>query len=194
MKTGLILLAAGNSTRMGTPKQLLQYRGRPLVHHAALVALQSRCRPVIVVLGANAGPVRQALHDLPVEPIENPLWSEGMGTSIQAGLRAAVDYELDGIILALADQPLVTADTYNLLVAGHETSAKPIVTSVYAGTVGVPVYFAREYFPHLMALKPDQGCKGVILAHSDNALRIACSEAEEDIDTPLDYLRLTPTS
>jgi molybdenum cofactor cytidylyltransferase len=158
------------------------------------VALQSRCRPVIVVLGANAGLVRQALDELPVESIENPLWSEGMGTSIQAGLRAAAGYDLDGIILALADQPLITTEIYNQLAAGHETSGKPIVTSEYAGTVGVPVYFAREYFPHLMALKPDQGCKGVILAHSGNALRIPCSEAEADIDTPLDYQRLTPTN
>lgn len=192
MKCGLILLAAGSSTRMGEPKQLMDYGGRPLVRHAVATALASVCRPVIVVLGANAGVVSQALRDLPVETVENPRWDEGMGTSIQTGVHAAADRELDGVILALADQPLVTAEIYDRLVAQHEVARKAIVTSEYAGTVGVPVLFAKQYFPHLLALRPEQGCKGVILAHEASVLRIACPEAEADIDTPADYQRLHP--
>ena len=95
------------------------------------------------------------------------------------------------MILALADQPLITAEIYNRLVAGHEMTGKPIVTSEYAGTVGVPVLFAKEYFPHLLALQPEQGCKGVILRYPTSALRIACPEAEADIDTQVDYQRLS---
>jgi molybdenum cofactor cytidylyltransferase len=190
MKCGLILLAAGSSTRMGEPKQLLNYRGKALVRHAVDTALASACSPVIVVLGATAGAVGQAIRDLPVATVENPRWAEGMGTSIQTGVRAAAVRELDGVILALADQPLVTAEIYNRLMAQHESTGKPIVTSEYAGTVGVPVLFAKEYFQHLLALRPEQGCKGVILAHEASALRIACPEAEADIDTPVDYQRL----
>lgn len=190
MKCGLILLAAGGSTRMGEPKQLMDYHGKPLVRHAVDTALASACRPVIVVLGANAGAISEVVRDLPVETVTNLCWSEGMGTSIQAGGRAAAGRELDGVILALADQPLVTAEIYNQLVAQHEMTGKPIVTSEYAGTVGVPVLFAREYFPHLLALRPEQGCKGVILAHEASALRISFPEAETDVDTPVDFQRL----
>jgi len=190
MRCGLILLAAGSSTRMGEPKQLMDYRGKPLVRHAVDTALASACRPVIMVLGANAGAISAVVRDLPVETVENSRWSEGMGTSIQAGVRVAAERELDGVILALADQPLVTAEIYDRLAAQHEITRKPIVTSEYAGTVGVPVLFAKEYFPHLLALQPEQGCKGVILRHASSALRIACPEAEIDVDTPVDFQRL----
>jgi len=191
MKCGLILLAAGSSTRMGEPKQLMDYHGKPLLRHAVETALASVCRPVIVVLGANAAAIGQAVPDLAVETVENLRWSDGMGTSIQAGVRAAAERELDGVILALADQPLMTAEIYNRLVAQQEMTGKPIVTSEYAGTVGVPVLFTKEYFPQLLKLRPQQGCKGVILAHEAAVLRISCPEAEADIDTPVDYQRLT---
>ena len=193
MKCGLILLAAGGSTRMGEPKQLMDYLGKPLVRHAVDTALASACSPVIVVLGANARSISEAIRDLPVETVENSRWSEGMGTSIQSGVRAAAERELDGVILALADQPLVTPEIYDRLMAHHEMTSKPIVTSEYAGTVGVPVLFAKEYFPHLLALQPEQGCKGVILRHATSAVRIGCPEAEVDIDTRVDYQRLTDT-
>ena len=193
MKCGLILLAAGSSTRMGEPKQLMDYLGKPLVRHAVDTALASACSPVIVVLGANARSISEAIRDLPVETVENSRWSEGMGTSIQTGVRAAAERELDGVILALADQPLVTPEIYDRLMAQHEMTSKPIVTSEYAGTVGVPVLFAKEYFPHLLALQPEQGCKGVILRHATSAVRIGCPEAEVDIDTRVDYQRLTDT-
>lgn len=189
MRTGLILLAAGSSERMGASKQLLEYRGRPLVRHAAAAALQSRCRPVIVVLGARASAVREALAGLPVECVENPRWAEGMGTSIQAGLRAAIAHEVDGVVLALADQPLVTAGSYDRLTAAHAASGKAIAASEYSGTVGVPAFFAAECFPELEALAPGQGCKDLILAHA-SAARVACPEAGTDIDTPSEYARL----
>ncbi len=184
---GIVILAAGASTRMGEPKQLLEYRGKPLLRHAAEIALKA-CERVIVVLGARAAELRSALAGLPVTVAENPDWAGGMGTSIRAGIAAAA--HLDGVILTLADQPLITAEFFLTLVRSHLDSAQPIVTSQYAGTVGVPVFFAREYFPHLLALEPSQGCKGVILKHSDHSLRLDCPEAEMDVDTPADYARM----
>jgi molybdenum cofactor cytidylyltransferase len=156
-----------------------------MIRHAAETALSSQCSKVTVVLGAGAGQIRGALSGLPVRIVENSRWTEGMGTSIQTGLAEHVDN--DGLILALADQPLITAKVYDRLIGEHCRSGQPIVASQYAGTVGVPVFFAKEFFGHLAALKPGQGCKGVILEHSPNAVLIDCPEAEMDVDTPADY-------
>ena len=186
-----ILLAAGESSRMGSPKQLLEFQGKPLIRHAAEVALGTVCEAVVVVLGAHAGLIREALSGLPVEVVENGRWAEGMGTSIQAGLRLAEELGFDGAILALADQPFVTSAILDRLVAEHERTGQPIVASRYAGTAGVPVWFAKSHFPQLMALAPDQGCKGVILRNREGALLIDCPEATTDIDTPRDYEGIT---
>ncbi len=194
---GIVILAAGNSSRMGRPKQLLDFGGQPLIRHAAQAALASRGHPVIVVCGQFEAEIRSALHGLPVEIAPNPQWSGGMGTSIQAGLGVLAPHYADGVILTLGDLPLLTAATYNQLLDAHSASAKPIVASAYAGTVGVPVLFTKEYFAPLMALDPAQGCKGIILAHEADALRLPCPEAEADVDTPTDYrsmLSLFPTN
>lgn len=179
---------------MGSPKQLLPYRGRPLLRHAAEVALATECRPVIVVLGSQPDEIRLALAGLPVETVVNPRWEEGMGTSIHAGVEAAQSHGLDGIILGLGDQPLVTADLLTRLVHEHLRTGRPIVASAYAGTVGVPVFFSRRFFTPLMELKPEQGCKGLILKHEDQAILLDCPQAEADIDTPEEYARLAATT
>ncbi len=182
MKTGIVVLAAGSSSRMGSPKQLLAYRGKPLLRHAVETALASACGPVIVVLGSNASTIAPSLYGLDVQIISNPLWEQGMGSSIHAGVRAAQGRALDAVILTVADQPLLTPDTYRRLAAG----ANPIVTSEYSDTVGVPVLFTAAFFPHLLALAPDQGCKKLILSNPDATLRIPCPEAALDLDTPSD--------
>lgn len=187
---GLILLAAGSSSRMGTPKQLLDYGGKPLLRHAAEVGLASICRPVLAVLGSQAELIGKAIEDLPLEIVLNPRWEEGMGTSIHAGVEIAQARNLDGVILALADQPLVTAAILNRLVETHLETGQAIVSSQYAGTVGVPVFFARAFFANLLKLAPGQGCKGLIVAHEAQVMRLDCPEAEVDIDTPQEYARL----
>jgi molybdenum cofactor cytidylyltransferase len=187
MKSALVLLAAGNSTRMGAPKQLLDFGGKPLLRHAAEVALSAGCDPVIVVLGARGQELRQALAGTPVEVVLNQRWADGMGTSIQAGVRALEHREVSGAILALADQPFITADFLRGLAEKSVETGRPIVASLYSGTAGVPVFFAREAFPMLMKLEPEQGCKGVILGHPADSLLVDCPEAAIDIDTPEDY-------
>jgi molybdenum cofactor cytidylyltransferase len=186
-KSALILLAAGNSARMGSAKQLLDFAGKPMLRHVAESAQASGCDPVIVVLGANEAEIRPALAGLDVEIVVNESWAEGMGTSIQTGLRALENRDVGGAILALSDQPFVTADFLRGLVERYRESGRPIVAAQYSGTAGVPVFFAREAFPLLMALKPDQGCKGVILGHPGGALLVDCPDAARDIDTPEDY-------
>ena len=187
--TALILLAAGSSSRMGSPKQLLRFRGEPLVRHAARTALDAGCLPVIVVLGANEREIQPALDGLAVEIVVNPRWMEGMGTSIRAGLNALGNRAVRGAILALADQPFVTADTLRALTQRHLESGVPIVASRYLDTVGVPVFFQRAVWSLLMEIKPAEGCKGVILRNADDAVLLDCPEAAIDLDTPADYAR-----
>ena len=186
---GVVLLAAGGSGRMGTPKQLLEFGGKPLVRHSAEVALAA-FESLIAVVGASAAEVEAALAGLPVQVVHNARWKDGVGTSIQAGVQRAAELGLEGVVLLPADQPLVTADHLRALREHQGTSGKPIVASRYAGTVGVPVLFSRRYFPHLLQLVPTQGCKGIIMSNEQDALLVDCQAAEFDIDTPGDYASL----
>jgi molybdenum cofactor cytidylyltransferase len=189
--TAAILLAAGESSRMGGAKQLLDFRGKPLLRHSAEMALAAGCSPVVVVLGAREQLLRAALTGLRVEIVINERWAEGMGTSIQAGLRALEYHDVSGAILMLADQPFITPEFLSGLAVRHRETSKSIVAARYEDTVGVPVFFARGAFPLLMKLQPSQGCKGVILANQPDALLVDCPEAAIDIDTPGDYARAT---
>lgn len=189
--TAIIILAAGEASRMGSPKQLLPFRDVPLVRHAALTALAAGLGPVVVVLGAHAHDVRAVLGDLDVTLVVNEAWRGGMGSSIQAGIGAVERTgDVHGLVLTLADQPLVTAGMLQTLVRRGADEGSAIVASHYAGTVGVPAYFAREMWPALLALAPDQGCKRVILTAGDRAALVECPEAAFDIDTPDDRARL----
>jgi len=172
---------------MGSAKQLLDFRGKPMLRYVVESAQASGCNPVIVVLGANEAEIRPALAGLDIEIVVNECWAEGMGTSIQTGLRALENRDVAGTILTLSDQPFVTADFLRGLTERYLESGHKIVAAQYSGTVGVPAFFAREAFPLLMALKPDQGCKGVILGHPGDALLVDCPDAARDIDTPEDY-------
>jgi molybdenum cofactor cytidylyltransferase len=177
---------------MGSPKQLLPYRGRPLIRHAVDQALASACEQVFVILGAYAEKVGQAFS-LPASErltrCHNPRWQEGMGTSIRIGVEAAVAAQLDAVIIALGDQPLISSLILNALIATQNETGKPLVASRYAGVSGVPALFAKALFPELLQLPPASGCKGLIETHSCQAAFIDCPEGELDIDTPEDYAR-----
>ncbi len=191
-EVAIVLLAAGESRRLGEPKQLLELDGVPLLRRAAQAALSSGCRPVVVVTGASAEAVGSVVADLPVRRVHNPDWQGGMGTSIHAGILALDDPGIGAAILALSDQPRVGAGTYERLVRLHREDGQPVVAAEYAGTLGVPALFARSLFPDLLALGPDKGCKGLILRQAPERLgRLACPEAEIDIDTPEDWNRLS---
>lgn len=163
-----------------------------MIRHCAEVALSSVCRPVVVVIGAHGGKVREALAGLPITIVVNDRWAEGMGTSIQAGLAAAMERPVSGVILTLADQPRLTAATFDRLVDCHRAQRAKRVASAYEGTVGVPALFGRELFADLMALEPSMGCKGILLAQGDARVSLPCPEAADDVDTPADYQRLRP--
>ncbi len=180
---------------MGSPKQLLRLQGESLVRRAARTALASRCAPVFVVVGAEAGAVTREIEDLPVERIKNIHWAEGMGSSIRAGVAAAatVHPPLDAVLIMLADQPTVTAALLDQLIAASASAPAGLVACEYDGTLGAPALFARRHFDALRSLSGDRGGKAILTAHGDAVVRIRFAPAAIDVDTPEDFGRLAAT-
>ncbi len=185
----VIVLAAGGSRRMGVPKQLLRVGGRSLLRHAVDAALGSSCRPVVVVLGANAEAIRPELEGLPVQIVQNARWAEGLSASIRAGIEAlpSAPDSPDAVVLTLCDQPFVEADSIEALVAGYRSTRRPIVASQYGGTLGVPALFSRALLPELLALEGDTGARQVIQAHTVSVWPVPCPQGAVDLDTPEDH-------
>lgn len=187
----LVVLAAGRSSRMGAHKLLLPLGDRPVIAHVVGAALASRLRPVVVVLGYEADRMRAALPPGDLVVIENPAFAAGLATSLRAGL-AAIPAGAAGAIVALADQPLLTAAHLDRLADAAETSRAPIVAAGYGGRRGNPVYFARAYFPELLAVTGDEGGRAVIARHAEEVA--LCELGDEgaglDVDTPSDFARV----
>ena len=192
--TAIIILAAGASTRMGRPKLLLTYDNRTLLRHAAETAAASICRPILVVLGAYAKQLHGEIDDLPVRSVINERWAEGMGSSIQVGVEALNTYDRadspEALVLMLCDQPYVTVAVINDLVTAYHLNGKGIIASEYAGTLGAPALFGREYFSELETLRGATGAKHIIAAHSSDVVPMPFPKGMTDIDTPEDYRQL----
>ena len=193
MRVGALILAAGSSSRMGRPKQTLQFQGESLIRRAALAALGAGCHPVVVVTGANAELMRRELDGLDVCEVLNTLWETGMASSIRVGVKGLVgaDAGADAAVVMLCDQPHVTADVLSDIVAAHRTTGKAIVASTYGGSFGVPALFSRKFFAELERLEGAAGAKQVINRHASLAHFIPFQCGEVDVDTPDDFSRLT---
>lgn len=185
---GLVVLAAGQASRMGLPKLLLPLQGRSLVRFTIERLLESPVQTTVVVLGAHADLVRDELADLPVAFAVNERYAEGQSTSLRAGL-SALPADAEAVVFALADQPLVTADVVRSLVERYTATGRPIVYPTYAGQQGTPVLFARALFPEIHALTGDVGARQVIRRHPDAAVEVPFPSAEplRDVDTWEDY-------
>lgn len=185
----IVILAAGASTRMGRPKQLLPYGEHSFLRHTAEVAVASGHQSIVVVLGAYAEQTRPELRQLPVQVVENDQWSKGMGTSIQVGIQAlsTMSDPVEAAVLTLCDQPFVSARVITRLIEAYRITSQPIVASAYSGTLGVPALFSHSFFPKLMALSSREGAKQVIQKHTQEVVSIPFPEGAIDIDTPKDY-------
>lgn len=176
---------------MGSPKQLILHDGKPLVTGVAEAALAAGAAPVIVVLGAHAGEVRAALSHLSgVRTVINSGWQGGLASSLAIGLRAAaLDASCDGVLVALADQPLVSGDTLGALIAAFRAGAR-LVASGYDGRPGVPALFGREHLPDLLSLKGDAGASSWLGSRSPEVTIVPLGDAALDVDTPADAAQL----
>ena len=189
MNVGAVILAAGASSRMGSPKQTLQFEGISLLRRAALAALGAGCRPVVVVTGANAELCRRELDGLDVCEAFNPDWETGMASSVRAGVEGLVSIDADVVatVLLLCDQPHVTSYVIVSLLAAHHTSGRAVIASAYGGTFGVPVLFSRTLFTELTQLEGTSGAKEIIKRHASEAHFLPFAEGEVDVDTPHDF-------
>ena len=174
-----VVLAAGASSRLGRPKQLVLFGGEPLLSRAARAA--RACGDVFVVLGAHAARVAPALPPR-AQPVHNVGWAEGIASSIRAGLDAAEARcaGLAAVVLMTCDQPFVDRAHVEALVAAAR--AAPIVASRYAGGLGVPALFARSLFPELRALRGDAGARAVIARDPARVASVFLPRGEIDVD------------
>ena len=188
-KVGLIILAAGKASRMGKPKQLLDFQGNSFVYRAAKAGLNSVCQPVVVVLGAYLEQVIPQIEKLPIQIVENHNWETGMSASIRAGIVTIIktNPSLDGVIIALADQPLISEINFNRLVASFQHTENLIIASAYSNILGVPALFHCHLFLELMSLEGDRGAKALMRKYQQKLSSISMPEAGIDIDTQDDY-------
>jgi molybdenum cofactor cytidylyltransferase len=186
---GAIILAAGASTRMGTPKQLLWLDGRTLLRRTVDAVLASPAWPVVVVLGAHLDAIRPEVARLPVLIVENAAWEEGLASSIRAGARVLESFSLslDAALLVLCDQPNLSPDAINRLAAVPVNSGKTIVAARYGDHSGPPALFTRRHFQELMELRGPGGARPMLARHADLVAMIDLPELAADLDTPADY-------
>jgi molybdenum cofactor cytidylyltransferase len=191
LKVTGIILAAGASSRMGRTKQLLPFRGQTLLECVVDTALASSLHRIVVVLGHESEVLEPLLASRDVAVIHNSHYDKGQSSSIKTGLHALTE-EADAALFLLGDQPLVTPEIINLILAAYETSPSPIVLPVFKGKRGNPALFSRETFPRLAALKEDCGARPLFVEYAEHILKVPVSDPaiHFDIDTEKDYRQL----
>jgi molybdenum cofactor cytidylyltransferase len=187
-----VVLAAGGAARFRAPKQLLPWRGEPLVRAVASTALRAGLAPVIVVTGAAGGQVEACVDDLPVLVTRNDDWHDGQSTSLRAGL-SLVPPAAGAAVFLLADQPQVTPAVIHELIEAHASALPPIVAPLIQGDRrGNPLLFDRSTFSDLASLRGDVGGRAIFSKHQVLYLPWHDESLLADIDTPDDYRRLIP--
>jgi molybdenum cofactor cytidylyltransferase len=194
-RVAALLLAAGAGSRMGGPNKLhVENRGHPLVRHLACVALSSRCRGALAVLGARADEVMRALEGREITLVQNDQWKSGMASSLRAGVAAVATARptFDAVLVMLADQPQITSLHLDALIDAHEHAVEKVIASRYAGIEGVPALFPRRCFDALQRLEGDTGARALVAEESaaSRCLAIEFEAATLDLDTPDDYAAL----
>ena len=185
---GVVLLAAGKSSRLGQPKQLLIFEDTSLVKKAAKTALEITDK-VIVVTGAFEEKVEEELNGLPLHITYNKDFEEGIASSIRNGLYSLMKNfdDLKGVIFIVCDQPYLNSSVVNQLIQKTAETNRGIVAATYAQTIGTPVLFTRKFFPMLLELKGDNGAKKVIKENLSEVCTIDFLQGGIDIDTLADY-------
>lgn len=186
-----ILLAAGAGSRFGGDKLLAEFEGRPLIEHALSMLRDAPLDETVVVVGGDAGRLRQVCEPYRVRIVENPDWVEGQSTSVRAGLRA-MSPGARAAVVSLADQPLVGTGAVKRLVEAFERGAT-VAVAVYGGKRRNPVLFAREMWPMLIEeLSGDEGARAVLRHHPELVTEVPCDDVADpvDVDTREDLLRL----
>ncbi len=190
MNTAIIILAAGASSRMGAPKQLLLVDGKTLIKRICETAMETPCHPVVAVLGANKSLICKETDRMPITVIDNPQWENGMSSSIKIGLAGAylTEKSLEAIIFLTVDMPYVSAKLINKMIEKAESDEKiEIVACKYENQLGIPVLFKRALFTNLLELSGDEGAKKIVVEHKNKVAFIDFPEGRIDLDTVEEY-------
>jgi molybdenum cofactor cytidylyltransferase len=185
---GIVILAAGSSTRLGQPKQLLIFEGSSLIKRVAKIALEVSCK-VIVVTGFQSKKVQAELSGLPLIVVQNDFFGEGIASSIRVGVGALIENfkSLTGVIFLVCDQPYLSQNVLTELIQSAHETGKGIIASAYGETIGIPVLFHKSFFERLLNLKGDMGAKKLIQENLTDMATIDFREGDVDIDTIEDY-------
>jgi molybdenum cofactor cytidylyltransferase len=191
--TGIIILAAGASKRLGTPKQQLTYQNKSLLLNAVHTASHSGAKHIVVVLGAFATQIKQALTSEKVHTVTNPNWPDGMGTSIQTGMQHLLQVapDIHNALLLVCDQPFVTPTLLQELHKLKSSSGKQLAACSYADTFGTPALFDKSFFPSLLELSGQDGARKILRQHLQDTATLPFPQGHIDIDTNSDYDLLT---
>ncbi|MBD1366739.1 nucleotidyltransferase family protein [Mucilaginibacter sp. ZT4R22] len=183
---GIIILAAGESKRLGQPKQNLVFKGKTLLRHAIDTALDSACSPIVVVLGANGEQIT-IQPNKKVTILQNPDWPEGMASSIRLAIHEMIKQGAESAFIMLCDQPFVDTQLLNAMLQQQKDTGKPIIACAYKGAAGVPVLFNKSLFPDLLLLQGHEGARKILQDRADDIARIPFENGGIDIDTIDDY-------
>ena len=184
-KTGILLLAAGGSRRMGRPKQLLEVGGKRLIQVVVERLLALPDCEVAVVLGAYRSDILPFISHFPIHILENPLWEEGMGSSLRLGVRHFSARPIDRLLIALADQALLETRHFSSLLSAADTHPPQITAANYSQRPGAPIIFPRAFFPQLETARGDTGARHWVRDRDDLHL-VDLPLAAQDWDCPED--------
>jgi molybdenum cofactor cytidylyltransferase len=185
-----ILLAAGESKRMGLPKQLLEWQGRTLLQHVLESLIKSAADEIILVLGYETDLIKKTLPALQIKIVINPFYTQGMSSSLRQGL-LAMDPRSEAFLVLLADQPGIGPEIINNVIRAFQ-QAEPkrgIVRPVYRGMRGHPVLIGIQYLQEALQLQGDMGARQILMNHPEDVLEIDVDQdvVLRDIDTPEEY-------
>ncbi len=189
---GVVVLAAGASSRLGEPKQLLTFRGKPLLQHVLDQTPPVSFASYVLVLGAGADGIRNAIDPGNFDVAINENWAEGIAGSIRKGVdrSLAVHPDLDHLLFLLSDQPFVSSQLIGDLAHTHIQSGKKITACMYGNTLGVPAIFSKIVFPELLSLRGDRGANRLIKQYRHDVAAVPFELGSVDVDTSEDYHEL----
>jgi molybdenum cofactor cytidylyltransferase len=187
-----LLLAAGESARMGTDKALLTYRGRTFLELLVATLREAGLERIVVVLGHHAEEIQRSVNLQQIQVVINPDYRLGQTSSLQGGLRALGTTDLEGVILCLVDHPAISVLTVRKLLEGFQHSQAPVVIPTFRGRRGHPVLIARSLFKELLDLRPDSGADSEVRKYREKTLFVEVEDPGVlvDVDDPETYRRL----
>ncbi|MBN3582040.1 nucleotidyltransferase family protein [Algoriphagus aestuarii] len=186
-KTGIIIVAAGESSRLGYPKQIAKYQDKTLLQWAIDAANGADVAKRVLVLGAFKDEIKKTFSGASIPNIPNPNWEKGMASTLVKGLEYLQKIDpVDQVIIMLCDQPFVDSKILNKLITSQQKTGKGIIACKYAKTFGVPILFTEKYFDELMTLTGDEGGKKIAMANEEDLELVVFPKGKTDVDTEAD--------